>query len=383
MDPMKALGACNRIWAKIVSYCAEHGVQHDGIWIKDAVKIHTTLSLVSKSWMSIFEKPAYIGRIDVNLSALQPKQVIPSIQWMCRHGSHLSSLTFRVRYDHIPIIEKLLQETNTNKLRNISMCYKDYEVHWIEHAYLMALGVDPDVFDFSTKEDLTSLEEKANALGMPFASGANSTDLGMRLQESIAMHCPSLESLCWDRGSAHRQEALDTPLLALPSLKSLKLLMEFYYNPEGYNHPGGYPSDDLYIITKMIQNLCNLQKLEVVLERDYKPPSKKLQIHSKSLRHLDASGLGKFFFVACKCPLLEKFICNGDIYGGGSMPIYSQPQIDEYNQGETLVQCQSEMQLPDMDIPNECECIIRDFRPSLHVQRHFIKSGTPSGNLDF
>ncbi|GFH61465.1 hypothetical protein CTEN210_17941 [Chaetoceros tenuissimus] len=376
MDPMKVLEGCDHIWANIVSYCAEHGVQHDGIWIKDALQIHATLSLVSKSWMSIFNDPLYIGYINVNLNALKSKRVIPIIQWMCRHGSHLSSLDFRVRYDHIPIIEKLLQETNTNNLKNISMRYGEYEVPWIDHTYLMTIELDPHVFDLCTEETDPglSLEEKANALGMPFASDTSYFELGMRLQESIAMHCPNLQSLCWNRGSAHRQEALVTPLLALPSLKSLKLAIEFRCHKDIQNN------DDLYIITKMIQNLRNLQKLEISFEYGYGSTDRKLQIHSQSLRHLDVSGLGKSNFVACKCPLLNKFICNGGDFANGSMPILSQAQIKEYNKnhkGETLVQCQGQMQLPDMDIPNECECIIRNFRPSLGAQKYFVQSGTP------
>ncbi|GFH61463.1 predicted protein [Chaetoceros tenuissimus] len=54
MDPMMVLDGCDHIWANIVSYCAEHDPPH-GIWSEDAVHIHTTLSLVSKSWMSTFK----------------------------------------------------------------------------------------------------------------------------------------------------------------------------------------------------------------------------------------------------------------------------------------------------------------------------------------
>ncbi|GFH61466.1 hypothetical protein CTEN210_17942 [Chaetoceros tenuissimus] len=369
MDPMTVLGGCDHIWAKIVSYCVEHGKQHDGIWIKDAVQIHTTLSLVSKSWMTTFMDPIYIGHIDLNLSELQSKRVIPLIQWMCHHGSLLSSLAFTVRYDHIPIIEKLLQETNTNNLRNISMRYGKFAQPWIDQTYSLKLGIN-----LNDTDPGLSLEEKANALDMPFTSDANNNELRMRLEESVALHCPNLESLEWDRGNTHRPRALDTPLLALSSLKSLKLSIRFYHNSQGRHH-----GDDLYLITKMIQNLCNLQKLEIVSEFSYGFTDKKLQIHSKSLRHLDVTGLAKFYFVACKCPLLEKFICNGGRSPNGSMPILSRAKINEHNKkhkGETLVECQGELKLRDMDIPDECECILINFRPSVEVQQRFVNAGT-------
>ena len=375
MDPMKALGGCDNVWANIVSYCAADDEDPDGNLIQDAVHIHTILSLVSKSWMSTFKEPSYIGHINVNLNALKPDRVIPLIEWMCRHSSHLSSFEFWVRYDHIPIIEKLLQETNTNNLRNISMRYEEYGTPWIDDTYSLMIGMN-----LNDTDPGLSLEEKATALDMPFASDVRNTELGMRLQESIALHCPNLESLEWNRGNAHRRESLDTPLLALPSLKFLELTIVFYHDSQDHRRH----NDDLYLITKMIQNLRNLQTLELAFVYRNGRTDKKLHIHSKSLRHLDVKSLNKYCFVACKCPLLEKFVCDGGgnfVYGpNGSMPILSQDEIEDYNtkhKDETLVQCQSEMQLPDMEIPNECECTLMYFRPSLEFQQRFIESGTP------
>ncbi|GFH61464.1 hypothetical protein CTEN210_17940 [Chaetoceros tenuissimus] len=259
------------------------------------------------------------------------------------------------------------------------MGYSQSGYSWIDQTYSLKFGMN-----LNDNGPGLSLEEKAIALDMPFESDTSDTDLGMRLQESIALYCPNLESLKWNRGSAYRQETIDTPLLALPSLKSLNLSIDFYHDSQDQRR-----NDDLYLVTKMIPNLRSLQKLELKFNHGNGRTDKKIHIHSQSLRHLDVTGLNEFCFVACKCPLLEKFVCNGSrsadeghSYGkapNGSMPIYSPAQIEEYNknhEGETLVQCQGELQLPDMDIPNECECTLMNFRPSLWSQQNFIESGT-------
>ena len=107
--------------------------------------------------------------------------------------------------------------------------------------------------------------------------------------------------------------------------------------------------------------------------------SKKIQIHSQSLRYLDVSEMNKSCFVACICPLLEVFICKGGGYGNGSMPILTEEEIDAYKEkysGKTLVQCQRQMQLPGMDIPDSCKCILKNFAPSMYIQKKFIELGT-------
>ena len=69
------------------------------------------------------------------------------------------------------------------------MCYDEYGEPWIDDTYSLKFGTN-----LNDNDPGHSLEEKATALGMPFASDASNTELGMRLQESIAMHCLNLES---------------------------------------------------------------------------------------------------------------------------------------------------------------------------------------------
>lgn len=376
VDPMKLLDGCDHIWANILSYCAEHGVQHDGMWIKDAVKIHRTMSLVSKKWKKSFADPMYryIGSINADLDALKSETVIPAIKWMCQYGSYLSSLKVQVRYNLIPIIQKLLQETNTRTLVNMRFGYGNQGDIWVDSCYDKFFGTNYSVIDLCTNDPGPTFQEKTEALDMPSAMGVSNQELGQRLQECIAFHCPNLRSLSWNFAKISNTEVVNSPIFSLSSLTHLELGMHFDHWVQREQRE----YDDLNIITRMIQNLGNLQHLKIKFDI-YSMSSKKIQIHSQSLRYLDVSEMSKSCFVACICPLLEVFICKGGGYGNGSMPILTEEEIDAYKEkyrGKTLVQCQSQMQLPGMDIPDSCKCILKNFAPIMYIQKKFIELGT-------
>lgn len=380
VDPMKLLDGCDHIWAHILSYCAEHGVQHDGMWIKDAMKIHRTMSLVSKEWKKSFVDPMYrcIGNINADLDALKSETVIPAIQWMCHYGSHLSSLKVQVRYNLIPIIQKLLQETNTTNLVNMKFGYGNQGDLWVDSCYDKFFGTNYSVIDLCNPGP--TFQEKAEALDIPSAMGVSNKELGRRMQECIAFHCPNLHSLSWNFAKISNTEVVNSPIFSLSSLTHLELGMHFksYFEENHWVQREQRGYDDLDLITRMIESLGNLQHLKIKFDI-YSRSSKKIQIHSQSLRYLDVSEMSKSCYVACICPLLEVFICNGDVYGNGSMPILTEEEINAYNEkfrGKTLIQCQRQMQLPDMAIPDSCKCVLKNFAPIMIFQKIFIELGT-------
>jgi hypothetical protein len=330
------------------------------LWVKDAARIHTKLSSVCRSWKETCDRNllAILGLLNADFDALPNARVIPCIFWLTKYRLSLGSLKFTAEVADIPLLARMLTECQTDHLTIVKAYFGEkYRSPWISEAYFYVIQFSIEVIDLAGETDLsTSQAEKARALGIP---------VGLHSQryfhDSMASLCPNITDLAVNLtiqpGRWIISENASTLLFSMPKISKLKLSLGLSCQYTYSHHQAALGFDGM-LFSKVINNLTGLRELTLANRSAQALSSNRFHVESPTLRVLDVQGLSKSIWISCKCPRLERYLCNGNIYGNGSRPA-SRP-LDEtiHNSSSGIYFYAGAVPFLGLEIPNDCMCIL-------------------------
>jgi len=343
------------------------------VWVRDAVKVHTQLASVCRSWREICNQylSVVLGRLNANFDALDTGTIIPVAQWLVKHNLVIGSLKFDAELEDLPLLVQLLTECDTTKLANVRAyvdksyrrwSYKASE--WISAAY-HARACQGHFVNLTNGSQDISFECKAKYLGVPVCTMTQKD-----FHDILAAQCPNLATLSLTVSMPVRQdqvrcsEYLSSALFSLSSITNLEVGLCCHLSARG-----SWPINGT-VFYKMIKNLTSLTKLSIKTSKSNScVHGRRFLIMSPTLKILDTTGLGKHVWVSClECPKLERFKCNGAAYGNGTRPLFTGDDLvnmDSFEEsfvkdGDLKVNA-GRVDFAGLDVPDTCECILRDF----------------------
>jgi hypothetical protein len=344
----------------------EEGDRTEGtLWVKDAARIHTKLSSVCRSWKETCDRNLLelLGLLNADFDALPNAHVIPCIFWLTKYKLSLGSLKFTAEPADIPLLAKMLTECQTDQLTIVKAYLGEGEKDspWISEAYFYVFQLPDEVIDLSGETDLsTSQAEKARALGIPV--GVHSA----RYFQDIMARCPNITDLAVKLTIQPGRrwiisENASTLLFSMPKISKLKLSFGLSCRCQSLPFDARDLGFDGMLISKVIKNLTSLRELTLV-NRDAHGSAEALStnrfhVESPTLRVLDVQDLTKAIWISCKCPRLERFLCNGYCYGNGSRPVSRPLEQSIHNSSSGIYFYAGAVPFWGLEVPNDCMCI--------------------------
>ena len=343
------------------------------LWVRDAVKVHTQLASVCRSWREICNQDlsVMLGRLNANFDALATGTIIPVAQWLVKHKLVIGSLKFDAELEDLPLLVQVLTECDTTKLVTVRAyvdrsyrrwSYKASE--WISAAY-HARAFQGHFVNLTNGSQDISFECKAKYLGVPVCNMTQKD-----FHDILASQCPNLATLSLTVSMPVRQdqvrcsEYLSSALFSLSSITKLEVGLCGHLSAAR----GSWPINSM-VFYKMIKNLTSLTKLSIKTSNSNSfLHGRRFLILSPTLEILDCTGLGKHVWVSCECPKLERFKCDGAAYGNGTRPLFTADDLDNMDSFEESFVKDGDLKVnagrvgfAGLDVPDTCECILRDF----------------------
>lgn len=364
----------DNVWTNIFSYlvgpssdglfCHDSDQDHspskrishnDLIWVKDAQKIHSTLTAVCERWRSSCNNnmAAIFGLINANLDALPEAEVVPCMHWMIKRKVSLGALNFSAAdYGDFRFLEQLLNYCDTSNLKFMRARRRrhsdanEYHSCWISTAYEFQKG--GRTIDLTNGCSTDTYQNMCKVLDVPYPCSPPKLQ---QLHDAIAFNCKNVSELQINIDLPEKvmgnniQDFLSEALFSLESIRTLELSLDVIVGASS-------------IIERILKKLVNLQHLSLSSPRGNSSSPKRVHIASTRLRSLNVSNFGKEVFISGDLPKLKSFthrLYNGIVPQFG----HEQPMV-RFNHDDQPYFHADQAIIYGLKIPSKCRVINYD-----------------------
>ena len=183
-----------------------------------------------------------------------------------------------------------------------------------------------------------------------------------QFHNTLAVQCPNLQHLRLSMMlESSRNKTVRSFHYLSSSLFSMQSIQKFEVSLLALlNDDINWPVDGM-VFYKMVKGLSNLEELSIKCpHRIFN--GKRFLILSPSLKKSDLTGLCKGAWVFCDCQELERFECNGWVYGSGTRPT-DLNSIESFIIDGDLRVSAGQVPFSGLDVPDTYECILYGFHP--------------------
>lgn len=316
--------------------------------LKDAVKLHKTIALLSKRFFALCSRniATILGHLDADLIVNDWHRFTP---WLTKNALRLKSLAIKSEvFEDCVILVYILRKCDVSRLATLSALFKSFGPRHNETMWTMvelAHGGDRshvdeqgEIISTHLPVSLETLKIKATSLGLPGLYDHPLLCNRQELHDYIADLCPSLVSLkiVHDLGDNVDPNISSGILFQKQSIRQLNLVLCIAVMNRSLEFRQRF---DTTSVSEVVSALPNLKVLKF-LNGDYNNIHDiTLRLASNSLQKIDLLDAGKNNWITtCVCPRLMRLICLSTPYGNGVRPRGDSGEIEliGINEGEYL-----------------------------------------------
>lgn len=342
--------------------------------VVDAARLFTQIASICKRLCKFSQRRMKhaLGSIDADFDGIKRPAVVPCILWLTKYKLTLGRIKLRTELADIPLMCHLLTECDTTQVTYVQAYRIDSEdgdildfrdsmddSHLIRPAWMARFGGVKKVVRRYGIKTYPDIHRMASDLRVPFRYAS-----WKELHDTLAEQCPNVAHLALsvkipptadDRGFWSRWY-FSFSLFKMPSVRHLELNFGFCVETM---LPRLVQIDSCFM-NAYIQGLKNLASLDIECSIHFTEyiDGQRFHVSSENLRSLNVERLPNRMWVSVSCPNLEQFVCNGSWYGNGNRPSFSYEEICRHR-GDVL--CAGAANWCDLEVPDECKCILRGF----------------------